>query len=172
MRPPMPSTRSVTPIRSGATSWTLRAKKSVPSTGVVTDERGDGESDEEGTGDASEPAGDDREAEAGERREDAGLDVAERGRCGDLRELDSGHAPADVVGSDGPENRPAQDGADVVRGAGGREQQQREPETAGEAECGDRDSQALATHLADPAREERRDERARVRGGVEQAGHA
>src|SRR5438067_1507160 len=105
MRPPMPSTRSVTPIRWGATSWTLRAKKSVRSTGVVADERGYGESDEEGTGDAGEPAGDDREAEARERRQDACLDVAERGRRGDLRELDSGHAPADVVGGDGPEDR-------------------------------------------------------------------
>src|SRR5205823_10126101 len=140
MRPPMPSTRSVTPIRSGATSWTLRAKKSVRSTGVVADERGDCESDEEGTGDAGEPAGDDREAEAREGRDDPRLDVAESWRRGDLRELDSRHAPADVIGSDGPEDRPAQDGADVVRGAGGREQQDREPEAAGEAERGDRGS--------------------------------
>src|SRR4051795_4054752 len=31
MRPPTPSTSRVTPIRSGATSWTERAKKSRPS---------------------------------------------------------------------------------------------------------------------------------------------
>src|SRR5437879_1240295 len=113
MRPPMPATRSVTPIRSGAMSWTLRAKKSVRSTGVVADEGGDGESDEEGTGDAGEAAGDDRQSEAGEGRDDPRLDIAQRGRRGDLRELDSGHAPTNVVGSDGPEDRPAQDGADV-----------------------------------------------------------
>src|SRR5438034_7502179 len=167
MRPPMPSTRSVAPIRSGATSWTLRAKKSVRSTGVVADERGDGESDEEGTGGADEAAGDDREAEARQRRDDARLDVAERGRRGDLRELDPGHAPADVVGRDGPEDRPTQEGADVVRSTRGREQQQGEPETLGEAERCDRDSpqrgcdrndQSLAAHVADPARKERRHE--------------
>src|SRR5436190_20290483 len=100
MRPPIPSTSSVTPISSGATSWTLRAKKSVPSTGVVADERGHSEGDEEGTGDAGEAARDDRQAQARERGDDAGLDVAEGGRCGELCGLDPGDAAADVIGRD------------------------------------------------------------------------
>src|ERR687888_1193691 len=118
MRPPIPSTSSVTPIRSGATSWTLRAKKSLPSARVVADEGGDGKGDQEGTADAGEAARDDREADAGERGDDACLDVAECGGRGDLGELDSGHAAADVVRRHRPEDRASQDRADVVGRAG------------------------------------------------------
>src|SRR5690242_7051755 len=124
MRPPTPSTSSVTPIRSGATSWTLRAKNSLPSVGVVTGEGRDGKSDHEGTDDTEQAAGDDREAQARQRRQQAGLDVAERRRRRDLRELDPGDAAAQLVGRHGPEDRPAQDRADVVGRTGGREKQQ------------------------------------------------
>src|SRR5919205_426872 len=124
MRPPTPSTSSVTPIRSGATSWTLRAKKSVRSFRVVADERRDGKGDQDGTRDAGKTARDDREPDAGERGDEAGFDVAERGRRRDLRELDAGDTPADVVGRDRPEDRSSEDGADIVRGSCGREEEE------------------------------------------------
>ena len=88
----------------------------------------------------SKPARDDREAQARQRGDEAGLDVAERGRRRDLRELDPGDAAPERVGRHRPEDRAAEDRADVVRGPGGREQQQGEPERLGEAEGGDRDA--------------------------------
>src|SRR6266536_2124482 len=83
--PPTPSTRSVTPIRSGATSCTERAKKSRGSrctcAGVVAHQRGEREREQAAAQHADDPAGDDREAEARQRREHARLEVAERGRA-------------------------------------------------------------------------------------------
>src|SRR5580765_6798716 len=138
IRPPTPSTSSVTPIRAGATSCTLRAKNSAGSARVVAGEGGDGKSDHDGTEDAEESAGDDRGAHARERGDEAGLDVSERGRRRDLSELDARDASPERVRRDRPEDCPAQDGADVVRGARGREQEQREPERLGKAEGSDR----------------------------------
>src|SRR5438105_14830855 len=102
MRPPAPSTSNVTPIRSGATSWTLRAKKSRVSMGlgVVANERREGEREERAAGDARHASGHDREAEARRRRERAGLQVPQRRGRRDLHELDPGHASAQLVGSD------------------------------------------------------------------------
>src|SRR5215475_9963304 len=73
IRPPTPSTSSVTPIRSGATSWTLRAKNSLPSVRVVAGEGRDGKSDQDGTDDAEEATRDDREAQARQRGEQTRL---------------------------------------------------------------------------------------------------
>src|SRR5512142_2092225 len=87
MRPPTPPTSSVTPIRSGATSWTLRAKNSHPSACVVAGESRDGKGDQDGTGDTEHATRDDREAQARQRRDEPRLDVAECGRGGHLREL-------------------------------------------------------------------------------------
>src|SRR5262245_47909390 len=98
MRPPTPSTRSVTPIRSGATSCTLRAKKSRGIKGsspprVVLEQRRDREPDQEAAGDTQDAAGDDREAHFRERRDDACLEVADPRRARDLREV-GGRDPA------------------------------------------------------------------------------
>src|SRR5919206_48683 len=121
IRPPTPSTSSVAPTSAGATSWTLRAKSSAGSARVVAGEGGDGKGDQDRTHDAREAAGDDREAEARQRRDEAGLDVAERGGRGDLRELDPGDTAPQLVGRHRPQDRPAQDGAEGragdVRGA-------------------------------------------------------
>src|ERR1044072_6466614 len=164
MRPPPPSTSNVAPIRSGATSWTLRAKNSLPSAGVVTGEGRDGKGDQDGTDDAEEATGDDREAEARQRGDQSGLDVAERGRRRDLRELDPGDATAERVVRDRPENRRAEVGAYIVRGHWGGEQQQGEPEGVREPEGRDRrpperrcdgHDQPLPAGVPDPAREHR-----------------
>src|SRR5919202_3412980 len=82
MRPPTPSTSSVTPIRSGATSWTLRAKKLRRSISarVVADERREREREQCTADDAGGAAGDDRKAQARRGRECTRLEVAER-RC-------------------------------------------------------------------------------------------
>src|SRR5438309_2681211 len=59
MAPPTPSTRSVTPIRSGATSCTERAKKSrrnrVTVPRVAAEKRGECERDDETLGDCWRP---------------------------------------------------------------------------------------------------------------------
>ena len=97
-RPPTPSTSSVAPISSGATSWTLRAKIHAAQRrrfDVVADEA-PGRNARAATVPTmrQDPARDDREAEARQRGDGAGLDVAERRRARDLRELDPGHAAA------------------------------------------------------------------------------
>src|SRR5215212_5089527 len=95
MRPPTPSTSSVTPIRSGATSWTLRAKKlrlSMRLRGVVAEERRKREREQRAADDAGGAARHDREAQARRVRERAGLEVAERRRSCHLHELDAGDA--------------------------------------------------------------------------------
>src|SRR5262245_12628469 len=107
--PPTPSHKSVTPIRSGATSWTLRAKKSRRSrcTGlrVVADQGGDGEREDRGARDAEHAARDDGEPQARERGDDSGFEVAERRRARDLHELDSGQAAAERVRRQGQQHR-------------------------------------------------------------------
>src|SRR5947208_6539773 len=171
----MPSTSRTAPISSGATSWTLRAKKSVRSARVVACEGRYGKGDQDGTRDASEAARDDREAQAGERGDDAGFDIAERGRRGDLGELDPREPSAERIRRDRPEDGAAQHGADVVRGAGGREEYEREPERLREPEgddrsapetCGNGHDQTLASYMADPAREQRGGKGAGVRRRV------
>src|ERR1700757_3312845 len=133
----MPSTSSVTPISPGATWWTLRAKKSLPRVRVIVDEGRDGKGDQDGTRHAGEAARDDREAQAGELREDPGLDVADcRGR-GHPPELDPRVPAAQLGGGGRPEDRAAQDGADVVARPGRGQQEQREPERGRETEGGD-----------------------------------
>src|SRR5438105_7760601 len=178
MGPPTPSTSKVAPTSSGATSWTLRAKNSLPSARVVADEGGDGKGDDDSTRHAREPTGDDREAQARQRGDHSRLDVPE-GRGGrHLGELDPGDAPAEVVRRHRPEDRAAQDGAHVVGRTGGGEQEQSCPETPGEAEACDRDAperggdrydEPLAADVADPSGGERRGERARIGRGVHQA---
>src|SRR4051812_48484347 len=98
MRPPTPSTRSVTPIRSGATSWTLRAKKLRRSiverpARVVADEGRECERNHRATDDAQQAARRDREAEARRVGQCARFQVADRWRSRDLHELDPRHAP-------------------------------------------------------------------------------
>src|SRR3954469_15950292 len=92
MRPPTPSTSRVTPIRSGATSWTLRAKKLRLSirARVVTEERRERGCEGKAADDAREPSRDDRDAQAGRVGERAGFEVADRRRCRHLHELDAG----------------------------------------------------------------------------------
>src|SRR3954469_2305385 len=103
MQPPTPSTSSVAPISSGATSWTLRAKRSVGRTRVVADERGDGKGDDHRTEDAGDSARADREAHARKRGHEPRLDIPERGRRRDLRELDPRDAAAERVRRHRPE---------------------------------------------------------------------
>src|SRR5919202_4001063 len=90
MRPPTPSTSSVTPIRSGATSCTLRAKKLRLSIGVVADERRERQREQRTTDDAGHAARHDRQAQARGIRERSRLEVADRRCRRDLHELDPG----------------------------------------------------------------------------------
>src|SRR5437868_1400214 len=92
MRPPTPSTSSVTPIRSGATSCTLRAKKLRLSTGprVVADERRKREPEQPATDHAGDASGRDGQPQARRARECSRLQVADRRRGGYLHELDAG----------------------------------------------------------------------------------
>src|SRR5439155_3727030 len=141
MRPPTPSTSSVTPIKSGATSCTLRAKKLRLSTRprVVTDERRKREPEQSAAGHTRDAAGDDRKPEARRRRQCPGLEVSDRRRGRDLHELDPRDAPEHGARRDPVEHHGAQDRADLVAEAREAEQKQREPELLCEAERGDRD---------------------------------
>src|SRR2546421_987931 len=102
MRPPTPSTSRVTPIRSGATSCTLRAKKLRLSTraGVVTDECGKRQREQRAAGDARDTACDDREAEARCPRERSRLEIPQRRGRRDLHELDPRDPAEHVVRRD------------------------------------------------------------------------
>src|SRR5919204_3520910 len=128
MRPPTPSTRSVTPIRSGATSWTLRAKKLRLSTRVVTHERRKREREQRAANDARNSTGDDREAQARGVRECSRLEIPDRRRRRDLHELDPGHAAEHLARRDAIQHHRAEDRTDLIAEPGEPEQQQREPE--------------------------------------------
>src|SRR5436190_18497415 len=131
MRPPMPPTRRVTPIRSGATSWTLRAKKLRPSNGlarVVPNERRGDQRKGSSTDDAEDAARRDRDGQVRRVCECSSLEVADRRRGGDLHELDPGNAAEHFVRRDAIEHHGAQDRADLVAEAGETEQQQGDPE--------------------------------------------
>src|SRR5439155_8559440 len=158
IRPPTPSTSSVAPISSGATSWTLRAKKSRFSMRlrVVAEKRRKRSREEQAARNACDAPRNDREAEAGHRRERARFEVPERRRCGDLHELDPGDTTEHRLGSDPVEHDRAQDRADLIAEAGQRQQQQCQPELLGEAEGrdrqppqrrGDDDSETLAANM-------------------------
>src|SRR5438132_8690614 len=110
MRPPTPSTSNVAPTSSGATSWTLRAKKLLRSftrrsLGVVPEQGGHGRQEEPAAGDAREPAGDDREAKARQRGERSGFDVPQRRGARDLGELDAREPATHGVRSNGEQDR-------------------------------------------------------------------
>src|SRR6266568_5146992 len=169
MRPPIPSTSSVTPIKSGATSCTLRAKKLRPSTRpcVVTDERRKREPEQSAAGDTRDATRDDREPEARRRRQCPRLEVANRRRGRDLHELDPRDAPEHRARRDPVEHHGAQDRADLVAEAGEAQQEQREPELLCEAEGGDRDTpqrrghddaEPLATDVPQRPREQRHEQ--------------
>src|SRR5262245_45556829 len=95
MRPPTPSTSSVTPIKSGATWCTLRAKNLRLSKGlarVVAGERREQECENAAAGDAEDAARRDRHCQVGRIRERSRLEVSDRRRGGDLHELDARYA--------------------------------------------------------------------------------
>ena len=137
-------------------------QRAAPATRVVADERGTARATIEGTRDAREAARDDREAQARQRGDDPASTLPSAG-------------VAATCASSIPETRPrswsgvtvqrivaAQHGADVVGGAGDREQQQREPEARPRARSRDRDApepgrdgddEALAPDVPDPAGE-------------------
>ncbi len=86
--------------------------------------------------------------------------------------------PAHRVRGHGEQDRRAEDRAPVVRAAGDREEEEREPEAGREAEADDRGppgrrrdahAEALPAGACHPAGQERGDERACVRGGVQKA---
>src|SRR5215212_10200024 len=140
MRPPTPSTSSVTPIRSGATSWTLRAKKlrlSMRLRGVVAEERRKREREQRAADDAGGAARHDREAQARRVRERAGLEVAERRRSCHLHELDAGDAAEHVARRDSVQHHGTQDGTDLIAETREPETQQRDPELLREPERAD-----------------------------------
>src|SRR4029450_812150 len=129
-RPPPPSTSRVTPIRSGATSWTLRAKnaferpsairsRDCPSNailggtalGVVSEQARNSGHDRDRADRAGDAAGDDREAQARQRRDRAGLDVPDRRGARHLGELEALHPAAHPVGRPVEEDRGAKNGA-------------------------------------------------------------
>src|SRR5437588_2059157 len=142
MRPPTPSTRSVTPIRSGATSCTLRAKNLRLSTrpGVVADECRKGEAKQSAAGDTGDAARDDRKPKARCGSQRSGLEISDRRSGGDLHEFDPRYASEHRAGCDAVEHHGAQDRADLVAEAGEAQQDQGEPELLCEAEGGDRDA--------------------------------
>src|SRR3954470_14628526 len=88
--PPTPSTKRVAPIRSGATSWTLRAKKSRFNIrpGVVAEQGRNRGRKDHAADHARDASRDDREAQARHRCQRARLEIPERRRGGDLHELD------------------------------------------------------------------------------------
>src|SRR5215831_17972568 len=103
MRPPTPSTSSVTPIRSGATSCTLRAKKlrlSKRLARVVAGERREQDREHGAAGYAEDAARRDRNREVRRVGERARLEVADRGRRRDLHELDPRHSAEHLVRRD------------------------------------------------------------------------
>src|SRR6266566_2511770 len=114
MRPPTPLTSSVTPIRSGATSWTLRRKKSRFSIrlSVISEQRRKRGRKEQAACNTRDAARDDREPQAGRRRKRARLEVAERRRGGDLHELDPRNPPEHLLRGDAVEHDRTQDRAD------------------------------------------------------------
>src|SRR5690242_11581294 len=143
MRPPTPSTSSVTPIRSGATSCTLRAKKLRLGNGlarVVTDERREQERERSAADNAENAARRDRNGEVGGVCQRTGLEVPDRWRRGDLHELDARDATEHRVRRDPVEHHRAQDRADLVTEAGEAEEQQRDPELVCKREGEDRES--------------------------------
>src|SRR4051812_41955053 len=159
MRPPTPSTSKVTPMRSGATSWTLRAKKLRLSNGlarVVADERREDQREGSAADDAENAARRDRDRQVRGVCERSSLEVADRRRGGDLHELDPGNAAEHLVRRDAIEHHGAQNRADLVAEAGETEQQQGDPELVrkGEGEdrgaperCGDDHADALPPHV-------------------------
>src|SRR3954453_22550243 len=181
IRPPTPSTSSVVPIRSGATSWTLRAKKlrlSMRLRRVVTDECRERETEQPAADHAGDPAGRDRDGEVRRARERAGLEVPDRRCSGDLHELDPGDATEHLARRDPIEHHRAQDGADLVTETCDAEQEEGHPELVGECKagdrrtperCGDDDAQPLAADVAERAGEQRDDECSRGRRHVEVA---
>src|ERR1700693_3902035 len=186
MRPPTPSKSSVAPTSSGATSWTLRAKKLLRSftrrsLRVVTEKSGHSRHEEPAAGDAREPTGDNREAQARPGGERPGLHVPERRGARDLGELNAREPASHRVRGHGQENRRAKDRAPVVGGTRQGEEEQGRPEAGCKAEDDDRRSprrgpdaepEPLPTRARDPAREKRCHERARVRRRVEKADSA
>src|SRR6266446_2351191 len=140
MRPPTPSTSSVTPIRSGATSWTLRAKKSRFSIGlaVIAKQRRKGRRKEQAAGNARDATRHDREADARRRRKRARLEISQRRRGRDLHELDSRDTAEHLSGSDPVEHDRAQNGTDLIAQSGQRQQQQRQPKLLRKAESRNR----------------------------------
>src|SRR5436190_23999950 len=143
MRPPTPSTSSVTPMRSGATSCTLRAKKlrlSNRLARVVAGERREHERKDPAAGHAEDAARGNRDREVGGVRKGARLEIADRRRRRHLHELDARDAPEHLVRRDAVEHDRAEDRAALVAEAGKSEQQQGAPEAVREGEGEDRDS--------------------------------
>src|SRR5581483_5823199 len=176
--PPTPSTSSVTPIRSGATSCADRAKKLRASRGVISKEDGEKCRHDDRGHDAADAAGHDREAQARQLRDDARLEVPERRRARDLCELDAAEPSAHVVGRDRENDGRPEDRAHLVGRAGDTEQQEREPQRVREAECGDGgapaadgedDRATLTPHAHRPSGEERHEERTDSRRGEQVA---
>src|SRR6187549_1888469 len=143
MRPPTPPTRRVTPMRSGATSWTLRAKKLRLSNGlarVVTNERREDQREGSAADDAENASRRDRDRQVRRVCECSGLEVADRRRGGDLHELDPGNPAEHLVRRDPIEHHGAQDRADLVAEPGETEQQQGDPELVRKGEGEDREA--------------------------------
>src|SRR5262245_2554458 len=178
IRPPARSTSNVTPIRSGATSWTLRAKKLRRNTlaRVVLDKCWKRECEHSTPDDAQKPARHDREAQTGRVRQRTGFEIADGRRGGNLHELDPGDAPEHLVRRDPVQHHGAQDRADLVAKPRDAETQKRNPELLREPEGndggapeggGDDDAEALAAHVAQRTREQRHGERPRRRRHVQ-----
>src|SRR3954453_22354137 len=142
MVPPTSSTSNVAPISSGATSWTLRAKKSRVSIGapVVAKKRGERRREQETPCHTGDAARDDREPQAGNRRGGSGFEIPDRrGGC-NLHEFDSRDSPQHLLGRDPVEHHRAQDGAVVNADAGERKEKEPHQELLDEPERRDRQS--------------------------------